>query len=206
MADNIAVTAGTGTNIAADDIGAGLLVQRVKATWGPDGTANDADTATGKPLPIQVRSATGLIPLGEPTDAKNTATDTTSVAVIPLLKQISASVQAPPTQVVTNVKLSDAIAGEYEAVAAGQTAQVIGATGAAGDYLSHVVVSPATAGCGVVTILDNATALVSFPGGGTTALTDLKPFTIFVGMYSTSGAWKITTGSNVSCTAVGNFT
>jgi hypothetical protein len=93
MADNVAITAGSGTTIAADDVGAGVLVQRVKATWGPDGTANDADVATGKPLPIQVRSATGLVPLGEPTDAKNTATDTTSVSVVSVLKQISASVQ-----------------------------------------------------------------------------------------------------------------
>lgn len=94
----------------------------------------------------------------------------------------------------------------YETVAASQTAQVIGATGAAGDYLSHVIVSPATAACGVVTILDNSTAIVSFPGGGTTALGDLTPFVIQVGLRSVSGAWKITTGSNVSCVAVGNFT
>lgn len=59
MADNVAITAGTGTTIAADDIGAGLLVQRVKATWGPDGTANDTDVATGKPMPVQLRSPTG---------------------------------------------------------------------------------------------------------------------------------------------------
>jgi hypothetical protein len=97
-------------------------------------------------------------------------------------------------------------AAEYEPVAAGQTAQVIGPTGATGDYLSHVIVSPATASCGVVTILDNATALVSFPGGGTTALSNLIPFVIPVGIISSSGAWKITTGSNVSCVAVGKFT
>jgi hypothetical protein len=95
---------------------------------------------------------------------------------------------------------------EYETVAASQTNQVMGATGAAGDYLSHVIVSPATAGCGVVTILDNATTIVAFPGGGTTALSNLIPFIIPVGITSTSGAWKITTGANVSCVAVGNFT
>lgn len=97
MADNVAITAGSGTTIAADDVGAGVLVQRVKATWGPDGTANDADVATGKPLPAQIRSATGLIPIGEPTDAKSTATDTTSASLIAINKQISASVQASAT-------------------------------------------------------------------------------------------------------------
>jgi hypothetical protein len=58
MVDNIAVSAGTGTSIAADDVG-GNLHQRVKVTWGPDGTGNDTDTATGKPLPVQLRSPTG---------------------------------------------------------------------------------------------------------------------------------------------------
>lgn len=59
MTDNIAVTAGTGTTIAADDIGAGILAQRVKPVWGPDGTGNDIDIASGKPLPVQLRSSTG---------------------------------------------------------------------------------------------------------------------------------------------------
>lgn len=92
MADNVAITAGSGTTIAADDVG-GVLSQRVKVQWGPDGTVNDADVATGKPIPVQVRSATGLIPIGEPTDAKSTATDATSVSAISLLKQQSASLQ-----------------------------------------------------------------------------------------------------------------
>lgn len=94
----------------------------------------------------------------------------------------------------------------YETVAASQSNQVMGSTGAVGDYLSHVIVSPGTAGCGVVTIFDNATTIVAFPGGGTTALSNLIPFIIPVGITSTSGAWKITTGANVTCTAVGRFT
>lgn len=58
MVDNVAITAGTGTTIAADDVG-GALHQRVKATWGPDGTGNDIDVATGKPLPVQLRGSDG---------------------------------------------------------------------------------------------------------------------------------------------------
>lgn len=92
MSDNTTITPGTGVTVAADDVG-GALHQRVKATWGPDGTGNDVDIATGKPLPVQVRSATGLIPIGEPTDAKSTATDATSASAISIWKQISASVQ-----------------------------------------------------------------------------------------------------------------
>lgn len=41
MADNVAITAGAGTTIATDDIGAGVQVQRVKAVLGADGTGVD---------------------------------------------------------------------------------------------------------------------------------------------------------------------
>lgn len=49
MADNVAITAGSGTSIAADDISS-VFYQRVKVTWGADGTANDANATT--PLPV----------------------------------------------------------------------------------------------------------------------------------------------------------
>jgi hypothetical protein len=95
--------------------------------------------------------------------------------------------------------------GEYEFVDASATAQILGATGATGDFLSHIIVAPQTTTPGVVTVLDNATAVISFPGGAS-SVSNLVPFTISVGAISTSGAWKITTGSNVKVMAVGNFT
>jgi hypothetical protein len=79
MVDNVAVTAGTGTSVATDDIG-GVHYQRVKVTWGPDGTANDADVATGKPMPIQLRSSTGTAVTV--TDAAPSATDNALVVGI----------------------------------------------------------------------------------------------------------------------------
>lgn len=51
MADNVAITAGTGTSIAADDIG-GVMHQRVKVTHGADGSATD--TSEANPLPVQM--------------------------------------------------------------------------------------------------------------------------------------------------------
>lgn len=95
----------------------------------------------------------------------------------------------------------------YNTVAASQTAQALtgGGGGATGDYLSHCTIVPATTAPGVVTILDNSTAIYSYPGGGTTALTTLVPFTIPVGALSTTGAWKVTTGANVSVVCVGKF-
>lgn len=50
MADNVAITAGAGTNIATDDVG-GVQYQRIKVTWGVDATATDAQVA--QPLPVQ---------------------------------------------------------------------------------------------------------------------------------------------------------
>lgn len=92
---------------------------------------------------------------------------------------------------------------DYETVAASQTAQVLGATGATGDYLSHVILQPATVGAGAVTILDNATVIYTFTTG---TLSDLRPITVPIGAYSVSGAWKVTTGTNVAVLAVGEFT
>lgn len=94
----------------------------------------------------------------------------------------------------------------YKTVAASQTDSVLGANGAAGDYLEGVLVIPAVVGCGVVTIKDGSTAIISFVGGGTTALKDAAPFYIPVRSRSVSGAWKITTGANVSVLATGLFT
>jgi hypothetical protein len=46
MADNVSITAGSGTTIAADDIG-GVLHQRVKLALGADGVGVDAVAGTG---------------------------------------------------------------------------------------------------------------------------------------------------------------
>jgi hypothetical protein len=94
-------------------------------------------------------------------------------------------------------------AGEYQTVAAGQTAQVIGATGATGDYLARVILQPAATTAGTTTILDNATVIFTYTAG---TLTDLKPIVVEIGAYSTTGAWKITTGASMAALAVGNFT
>jgi len=83
----------------------------------------------------------------------------------------------------------------YETVAASQTAQVLGATGAAGDFLHSIII---TASTGTITILDNATTVAVIPA----AATGVWP----INLVSVSGAWKITTAASTSCTAVGRFT
>jgi hypothetical protein len=94
---------------------------------------------------------------------------------------------------------------EYETVAASQTAQVLGATGAIGDYIKGVLVIPATTSPGVVTLLDGATSIPIFVGGAT-SVADLKPFFVPLGMKCLGAGWKITTGANVSAIGIGDFT
>jgi len=94
---------------------------------------------------------------------------------------------------------------EYEKVAASQTGQVLGATGATGDLINGILVIPASTSPGVVTLLDGAISIPVFTGG-TTSVSNLVPFLIPLGLRSVSGAWSLTTGANVSCVAIGDFT
>jgi hypothetical protein len=103
------------------------------------------------------------------------------------------------------VSITDISNAEYETVAASQTAQALGATGGTGDYISGLLVIPATTSPGLVTLLDNATSIPVFVGGSF-SVSNLVPFFIPLGMKSVSGAWKVTTGANVSVIGIGNFT
>jgi len=86
----------------------------------------------------------------------------------------------------------------------------MGATGAQYDYLAGVLIVPATAAAGVVSITDgNGSAITIFAGGGTTALPTLAPIMVPLGLYAlaaTTPGWKITTGTNVSAIGIGKFT
>lgn len=93
--------------------------------------------------------------------------------------------------------------GDYETVAASQTDQVMGGTGAAGDLLAGLLIVPATTGAGTVAIKDGGGSAINVFVAGT--LADLKPHWIPLGIKSTAGAWKVTTGANVSVIAVGKF-
>lgn len=95
----------------------------------------------------------------------------------------------------------------YETVAASQTDQVLGATGAAGDLFAGLLIVPASDAPGAVSIKDGAgSAITVFTGGGTYPLGSTIPFFIPLGILSSAGAWKVTTGADVSVIAVGSFT
>ena len=97
-------------------------------------------------------------------------------------------------------------ATDYELVAASQTTQTIGAVGAIGNVLLRVIIVPTTVAAGAVAIKDGAdTAIQIYDGGAVTALADLKPMVVELGMASNAGVWQITTGANVRAIAVGRF-
>ena len=96
-------------------------------------------------------------------------------------------------------------AQHYVLVAAGVTSAILGATGASGDLLVGVLLVPADTSPGAVTVTDNVTTFTVFTGGAT-SLADLKPFRVDLGLFSTGGGWKLTTGASISAVAIGKFT
>lgn len=93
----------------------------------------------------------------------------------------------------------------YETVAASQSDQALGPTGAKGDFLTGLLVVPATTSPGAVSIKDGSGGAITVFTGGATSVADLTPFFIPLGLKSTNGAWSVTTGANVSVIAVGMF-
>lgn len=185
------------------------------------------NTGPNDPVAILIDSTANEI-LGTTADAAAIQTDTTPLSFMSVVKQISKSIQAaaaslatlvstgiigtgtagtpPGGSTVLSVQSVSDLFGTHKEVSASQTAQVLGATGAIGDYLAYVTVVPALVGCGLVTILDGSTPIISFVGGGTTPLPSTIPFTIQVGAFCTGAGWHITTGASVAVSAVGKFT
>lgn len=171
-----------------------------------------------------------VVAIGAKTDAKSTATDGT-INITQAIKQISASAQALVTALggalafaagavdsntqritigtddQTAVNLNNALRGTYATVAANQSDQTLGATGATGDYLAGILIVPGTTSPDFVKIKDGAGSLITIFTGGASSVSNLVPFFIPLGMRSAAGAWKITTGTaNVTAIAVGRFT
>jgi hypothetical protein len=89
----------------------------------------------------------------------------------------------------------------YETVAASQTAQALGVTGAKGDILAQLIITVTATATSTVTLLDGA---ISYPL--IVATTPVGVYSITFNAQSVSGAWKITTGAGATVFATGNFT
>lgn len=208
MADTaVAITAGTGTNIDTRTEGTNGNHRQVVVLGDPATNAGVAPVDATAGLKVDLGAdndvtVTGTVDLGATDNAVLDAIAASLVTIDVDTGNIDTKLGTidADTSILANVAAS-----EYETVAASQTAQALGATGGTGDYLSHLLVIPASTSPGNVIILDNATSITVFAGGAS-SVSSLVPFTIPLGMTSVSGAWSVTTGANVSVIAVGNFT
>jgi hypothetical protein len=177
--------------------------------------------------------------IGASTNAANPATNSTSVTAMSVWKQISASIQAAAaslvTLVTTGISITNAntngsktsansapvvVASDQSPIqtadqytnyfpAAASATTLLGATGALGDYLAGVVVVPGTTAAGTVSFEDGNVTTEIFAGGGTSALSDLKPFFIPLGIVAknaTTPGFRLILGANVTAIGVGKFT
>ena len=95
---------------------------------------------------------------------------------------------------------------QYEHVAASQSAQVLGATGAKGDYLHRLICTVTTSATGNVVIVDGSgTGILTHTVLPALAGTGVNVYNVELNAVSQDGAWKITTGAGVEVMAVGIF-
>lgn len=198
MADTaVAITAGSGTNIDTRTESTNSNHRQVIVIGDPSSNTGVAAVKDASTAPLATDPALVVAISPNSVNVNGQATMANSAPVVIASNQSAVPISSTP--------LTNFGAGEYETVAASQTAQALGATGATGDYISGVLVVPATTSPGNVLLLDNATSITIFTGGAS-SVTNLVPFFIPLGMISVSGAWKLTTGANVSCIGIGNFT
>lgn len=157
-----------------------------------------AVTATSLPLPAGAATATGVASI---VTALGTPLQAGGSVVITNANPNGRALPSASAPVVLNSQT-----GQF--VSASSTAAQLGTTGAVGDNLDGVLIIPATAAAGAVSVLwDGTNTRQIFAGGGVTALPTLAPFFVPLGFVSgSSGGFKLTTGANVSVIGVGNFT
>jgi len=96
-------------------------------------------------------------------------------------------------------------ASDYEAVAAGQTDQILGPNGRLGDVLERIIVSVGTAATGTCSIKDGDGAAIPI----TAANTPIGVYSVPIGAVAknaTTPGWKVTTGAGATALGVGRFT
>ena len=116
---------------------------------------------------------------------------------------------APRVPVTKFTPLPVSAGTDYKAVAASQTDQILGATGAVGDKLEGVLIVPATTSPGAVSIKDGNGSGITIFAGGAGSVATLHPFFVPIGakcVNITTPGWKGTTGANVTAVGVGSFT
>lgn len=96
--------------------------------------------------------------------------------------------------------------GDYEAVGASATDQILGATGAKGDRLVRLIVTVSTSGAnGTCSIKDGNGSAIPLVA----ASTPIGVYSIelnMVALAATTPGWKVTTGSAATALGIGDFT
>jgi hypothetical protein len=151
------------------------------------------------------------VTLGAKADAKSTATDTTAVTAMQVLKQISASVQAPPSQAVTNAgtfATQSAITAASGSIASGALASGSIASGAvASGAVSSGAFASGSVSDGAVVTLGAKTDAKSTSTDATsiTIMQVLKEISAMVQAPATtpasqSGTWTVQPGNTANTT------
>ncbi len=134
----------------------------------------------------------------------NNGIETLERAVVSSSGELHVYATAPNVDTSNGVAVVEQGQFDYETVAASQTDQVLGVTGALGDFLHRLIIVVATAATAQVQIKDGAGAAITVfpnsPGGG------VGTYTIELNVVSASGSWRVTTAAGVSVVAVGRFT
>lgn len=209
---DIAVTEGSGSNVATYTVSEDAKtkdIQRVALNKSDGTELSIVEPGTAGSPSSNVMTVQGVASM---TPVLATLSGTNNIATVTAVTAITNALPAGTNAIGklaanAGVNIGDVVpAGyEYETVAASQTAQALGATGATGDLINGILVIPASTSPGNVILLDNATSITVFAGGAS-SVSNLVPFFIPLGIKSVSGAWKITTGASVSCIGVGDFT
>lgn len=178
----------------------------------PVGGATEAEQETQTALLVDIEAGVdGLEALVGTTNTTLTTIDGRVDGIETLLTTIDGrvdGVEASLSSIDTKLtQLGKSGGREYETVAASQTDQVMGASGAQGDYLEGLVCVVATAATSQVQIKDgNGSAITVLPNSvGAGVGTYYVPLGL-TAVNSTSAGWKITTAAGVSVIALGDFT
>lgn len=155
---------------------------------------------------LETTQAAGNVSLSS-LDTKMTANNTKLDTLITALAAANASLDdIEAVAESTAPTVVSVFSSEYETVAASQTDQIMGATGAIGDAIEAILVTPTSTTVGAISIEDGSTNTVVYTGG--TVGADLKPFVIplFGIKATTATGWEITTGAGMSLLVFGQFT
>lgn len=161
------------------DLVGGYNYSFLKVTFGANGTITPVSAVDPLPVTVSNANANGPAPSGN----------------------------SSPTVLPSDQNVAAYGLGSGELVAASQTDQVLGTTGQIGDVLCCITIVPESTTPGAVSIKDGSGSSMTIFAGGAGSVSNLVPFSVNLpGWKSTSGAWKVTTGSAVHCFALGRFT